>query len=55
MTLYLLLLAGAILTAGYFLRQDAYERGREHGRNEQAARHAHPAGKHRSNVKVVRK
>lgn len=55
MTLYLLLLAGAILTAGYFLRQDAYERGYEHGRNEQAARHAHPAGKHLSNVKVVRR
>lgn len=55
MTLYLLLLAGAIFTAGYFIRKDAYERGYEHGRNEQAARHVHPAGKHLSNVKVVRR
>ena len=53
MTLYILATIAALAAAGWFINRDAYERGYEHGRNEQQARQRHPAGS--SNVKVVSK
>ena len=49
MTLYLVLLIGTIITAGVFVSRDSYERGYEHGRNEEKARRRHPI-----NVRVRR-
>jgi len=50
MALYLALTIGTIIVAGLFIHRDAYERGREHGRNQERAQTRHPA----SNVRVSR-